>query len=98
MNYCIVVLNIVVCVVYLSAMGVKDFFVRKALERQMKDLPDAQRALFIKMFEESPELFEKIAQEIKEKKKEGQDEMLATVSVMKKYQSEMQALMSKIQR
>lgn len=78
-------------------MGIKSFFIRKAIERQMKDMPAEQRELFIKLFEENPAFFEKIAKEVKEKKKNGQDEMLATVSVMKKYQSEMQELLQKIQ-
>ncbi|MDE0243195.1 MAG: hypothetical protein OYG31_00525 [Candidatus Kaiserbacteria bacterium] len=79
-------------------MGVKSFLVRKAIERQMKQVPAQQREVFMQMFEENPELFEKIAKEVQEKKKGGQDEMLATMSVMKKYQSEMQALVQKIQR
>ena len=79
-------------------MGVKSFFVRKAIERQMKDFPEEQREMFIRLFEENPELFEKIAREVKEKKKAGQDETLAAVSVMKKYQADMQALMQKLQR
>ena len=76
----------------------KDFVVRKMLERQMKHLPENQRNLFIKMFEENPKLFEKIAKEVKQKKKEGQDEMLAAAAVMRKYQSEMQSIMAKIQK
>lgn len=79
-------------------MGVKRFLVRKAIERQMKDVPLQQRELFMQLFEENPELFEKIAMEVREKKKGGQDEMLATMSVMKKYQSEMQTLIQKMQR
>ena len=79
-------------------MGVKDFLARKVLERQMKHLPEGQREMFMRMFEEDPKLFETIAKEIKEKKDQGQDEMLAAMSVMKKYQSEMQALMLKTQK
>ena len=78
-------------------MGVKSFLAKKMLERQLKNLPEAQRGMFMRMFEEDPGLFEKIAGEIQEKKKSGQDEMLAAMAVMKKYQSEMQALMKKVQ-
>lgn len=62
----------------------------------MKHLPKEQREMFIRMFEENPELFEKIAKEVKEKKKEGQDEMLAAAAVMQKYQGEMQQIMTKM--
>ena len=77
-------------------MGVKDFLTKKMLEKQLKHMPEGQRKMFMRMFEENPELFEKIAKEVKEKKKGGQDEMLAVASVMRKYQPEMQALIKKI--
>ena len=79
-------------------MGVKSFLTRKMMEGQLKKhLPKEQRELFIRMFEENPELFEKIAKEVKEKKRNGQDEMLATAAVMQRYQSEMQQLIMKMQ-
>lgn len=82
----------------LTGMGVKDFFVRKMIERQLKNVPEGQRALFMKLFEEDPKLFERIANEVKEKKKQGQDETLAAVAVMRKYQPEIQALIGRIQK
>ena len=77
-------------------MGIKGFLTKKMMERQLKNMPEEQRKLFMRMFEENPDLFEKIAKEVQEKKKGGQDEMLATASVMRKYQSEMQELIKKI--
>ena len=82
---------------YAYGMGIKGFFTRKMMERQMDHLPKEQREMFIRMFEENPELFEKIAKEVKEKKKNGQDEMLAAAAVMRKYQSEMQQIIMKMQ-
>ena len=79
-------------------MGVKSFVTRKAMERQLRNLPASQREMLIKMFERNPDLFEKITKEIKEKKDKGQDEMLASVAVMRKYQGEMQRLMLEIQK
>ncbi len=78
-------------------MGVKSFIARKMIERQMKNLPESQKAMFMSMYERNPALFENIAKEIQEKKKQGQDEMLATMAVMKKYQPEMQKLMTDVQ-
>ena len=77
-------------------MGIKGFLTKKMMERQLKNMPEEQRKLFMRMFEENPDLFEKIAKEVQEKKKGGQDEMLAAASVMRKYQSEMQGLIKKI--
>lgn len=79
-------------------MGVKGFFLRKVIENQMKHLPKDQREMFIRLFEENPKLFEKIAKEVKEKKRAGQDEMLAAAAVMQKYQSEIQQLVSSMKR
>lgn len=77
-------------------MGIKGFLTKKMMERQLKHMPEEQRKLFMRMFEENPDLFEKIAKEVQEKKKSGQDEMLAAAAVMRKYQSEMQGLLKKI--
>ncbi len=79
-------------------MGLRDFITKKALERQLKKMPEEQRTLFRKMFEKNPALFERIAQEIAMKKRKGQDETLASVAVMKKYESEMRTLAMQIQR
>ncbi len=77
-------------------MGIKNYFQKKALEKQLKDLPEAQKKLFTRLFEENPELFKAISAEIKMRKDEGQDEMLATVSVMRKYEPKMQELIKKM--
>ena len=77
-------------------MGLKDFVTDKFLQRQLKHLPESQREMIMKVIKAEPELFEKIAKEIKEKKDNGQDEMMASVSVMKKYQQELQQAMKKI--
>jgi len=75
-------------------MGIKDFFVRKMLERQMKDLPVAQREKMIEVISSNPEFFQKIAEEIKQKQKEGRNQTAATMEVMRKHQGELQKIMS----
>lgn len=77
-------------------MGLKDFLSRKAIERQLKNFPPGQREIFQKLFKDNPELFEKMGNEIKARKKQGQDEMLASVSVMRKYEPEIRALLNKM--
>jgi len=74
-------------------MGIKDFFVRKMLERQMKDLPVEQREKMIGVISSNPEFFQKIAEEIKQKQKEGRYQTAATMEVMRKYQGELQKIM-----
>ena len=74
-------------------MGVKDFFMKKMLEKQMKDLPAEQRNQMIAVISENPEFFQNIAKEIKQKQKEGRDQMAATMEVMRKHQGELQKIM-----
>lgn len=80
-----------------KAKGVKDkgkqFAIKKMMERQLKDAPKQQREMMMKAVEKNPELFEKIAKEIKEKMDAGQNQMSASMQVMKKYQSQIQNAM-----
>ncbi len=66
---------------------------RKMMEKQLKDLPPAQRDQILHIVSENPELFEKIAKEIEAEKKKGKPEMAASMEVMRKYQGELQKLM-----
>lgn len=74
-------------------MSIKDFFVEKLIRSQTKGMPKEQQDMIIKLVSENPELFKKIGEEIKEKTKSGQDQMSATMQVMRKYQSEIQKVM-----
>lgn len=72
-------------------MGVKNFFVKKMAERQMKDMPAEQREMISTLLENNPDLFVKMSKEVEHKvKKEGKDQMLAMMEVGKKYQKELQ--------
>jgi mRNA-degrading endonuclease RelE of RelBE toxin-antitoxin system len=74
-------------------MGVKDFFMKKMLEKQMKDLPKDQQEKMIKLITENPEFFQKISNEIKQEMNSGKDQMAATMGVMRKHQAELQKIM-----
>jgi len=76
-------------------MGIKDFFVRKMLERKLKDVPKEQQEQVMGIIEKDPELFKKIGDEIEAKVKAGKPELYATMDVMKKYQGELQKLSQK---
>ena len=65
---------------------------KQIMKRQMKDVPEDQKAQMMGMVEKNPELFQKIALEVQEVVKKGTDQMLATMKVAKKYQSELQKL------
>ncbi|MEX0933864.1 MAG: hypothetical protein WD003_01200 [Candidatus Paceibacterota bacterium] len=71
----------------------KDYFMKKMLERQLKDLPESQREMVKGALEKNPELFKKIAEEVKRETKKGIPEAAATMQVMRKHQGELQKLL-----
>ncbi len=80
-------------------MGIKDFFVKKAVQLQLKKLPKEQREMVETLLENNPELFSNMAKDMKELTKQGKNEMAAMMEVMKKYQADLQkALGGKIQK
>lgn len=76
-------------------MSIKDFFMKKILASQLKKsgLPQEQQDKLLNAMLKNPELFQKIAQEIKELEKQGKNQMFASMEVMKKYQNELRQLM-----
>jgi len=80
-------------------MGIKDFFLKKMIKSQLKNVPADQQEMIMKLVEEHPELFAKIAKEVQALTKGGKSQMVAMMEVMKKYQKELQgALGGKIQQ
>lgn len=74
---------------------VKNFAMKKMLERQLKDAPAEQQKMIMEMMENNPELFEKIAKEMQEElKNNGNNQMAAATKVLPKYQAEIMAAMS----
>jgi len=76
-------------------MGIKDFFMRKMLKSQLKKsgLPPVQQERLIEGMIKNPELFNKIAKEIKALEKQGKSQMVASMEVMKRYQNELRDIM-----
>ena len=68
-----------------------NFLLKKMLRTQ--GVPEAHIDVFVRMLEKDPELFKKIAEEIREKTAAGTDQMTASVEVMKKYEAELKKLM-----
>lgn len=68
----------------------KNFLLKKILRTQ--GVPEAQVDMVITMMEKNPELFKKIAEEIKAKIKEGKDQQSASLEVMQKYETELKKL------
>ena len=74
---------------------VKNFAMKKMLQKQMKDAPDDQKEMIMAMLEKDPKLFEKIAKEMQEElKANGNNQMAAAQNVLPKYQKEIMSVMS----
>jgi hypothetical protein len=63
---------------------------QKMMDKQ--GVPRAQQDQLLSMVEKNPELFQKIAEEIKAKEKAGQNQTMAAMQVMQKYQNELRKL------
>lgn len=74
---------------------VKNFAVRKLIEKQMRNAPPAQRQLIMTLLEKDPKLFETIAKEVKAEMKNGASELSATMKVMGKHQEKLRGLLGK---
>lgn len=68
----------------------QNFLLKKMLKSQ--GIADEQIEMFIKMMEKNPDLFKKIAEEIKVKMDAGVNQQSASLEVMKKYEEELKKL------
>lgn len=72
----------------------KEFLMKKLLQSKLKGLPEKQQEKILALVTKNPKLFEEIAKKIKEKTDAGADQMMATMTVMKEYQGQIQKLMA----
>lgn len=78
---------------------VKNFAIKKLLDKQLKDAPPEQREMITSLMEKNPEVFEKIAKEMQaELKTNGNNQMAAAMKVLPKYQNEIMSAMSPEQK
>lgn len=63
------------------------------VERQLKNVPPAQRDMILAAVDQNPDFFATLAKEIEAEKKAGKTEMAASMEVMRKHQGELQKIM-----
>lgn len=80
---------------YSSHMALQDFLLKQAMKWKMKDVPKEQQEQIMALVQKDPELFKKIGEEVEKRAKNGEPQMKATMEVMKKYRTELAALMQK---
>jgi hypothetical protein len=76
-------------------MSVQGFLLNQYAKWKLKDMPEAQREQMTALISKDPQLFKKIGEEIERRKKGGEGEMKASMEVMKKYRTDLAALMQK---
>jgi hypothetical protein len=76
-------------------MGIQNFLLAQAMKWKMKDVPEAQREQILALVQKDPELFKKIGEEVEKRTKGGENQMKASMEVMKKYRTELAAIMQK---
>jgi hypothetical protein len=76
-------------------MSVQGFLLNQYAKWKLKDMPEAQREQMTALISKDPQLFKTIGEEIERRKKGGEGEMKASMEVMKKYRTELAALMQK---
>lgn len=59
----------------------------------MKGMPKEEQEKITSMMEKNPELFQKIALEVQEKVKGGQDQISAAMEIVKNYKDELKGFM-----
>ncbi|MFA6278946.1 MAG: hypothetical protein WCS97_01725 [Candidatus Paceibacterota bacterium] len=76
-------------------MSVQSFLFNQYAKWKLKDVPASQREQMTELVSKDPQLFKKIGEEIERRKKGGENEMKASMEVMKKYRAELSVLMQK---
>lgn len=72
---------------------IKEFLMKKMLEKQLKALPKDQQEKIMKMVTENPELFTKIAKEVEQEVKSGKEQTSAAMLVFSRHKAEIQKIM-----
>lgn len=67
----------------------KDFFIKKMLESQLKNIPAEQREKIMKALSDNPEFFTRLAEEVKKEMDSGANQMTAIIKVLPKYKDEL---------
>ena len=76
-----------------QAMSMKNFLMKKMLASKLQGLSQADQDKLFALIDKNPDFFEKIAEEVQAEMKNGKDQMAATMSVVKRRESELKALL-----
>jgi phage/plasmid-associated DNA primase len=69
-----------------------NFFIKKILGQQLKNIPEEQKEKILKIISQNPEFFNKIIEEVKKEINSGKDQMSAVIDVISRYKEEIKKL------
>lgn len=72
----------------------KEFFLKRMLEKELNNLPAAQKDKIIKAISENPDFFKNIAEEFKKEIDGGKSQFEAVSSVMDKNKTELMNILN----
>lgn len=70
----------------------KKMMLRAMMAKQLKGMPKEMQEQILGMVEKNPEFFTKMAKEIQERVKRGENQMFAMQAVAKEHQNELQKM------
>ena len=73
-------------------MSLKDMFMRKMVQSQMKGIPAEEQERILEIIQKNPALFQNIALEAQAAIKSGKDQMSAVRDVLEKYKDQLSSL------
>lgn len=76
-----------------SDMGIKNFLMKKMIGSKLKHLPKNQQDMILALVSENPKFFKELQTQVEAKKKQGQNEQMAMMQVMRENQAKIQTLM-----
>jgi len=71
----------------------KNLLLKKMMKSQLKDVPEAEQEKLLKLVENNPELFQKIALVAQAKMQSGQNQMAALMEATQEHQAELKQLL-----
>lgn len=77
----------------------QEFFLKKMIDAKLKDVPEKEREMIVKLFLKNPDLFKKIAEEAEaEMKMSGKSAMETIPHIMQKYAGDLEQLKKEVEK
>lgn len=70
-----------------------NFFMKQMLAKQMANMPKEQKEKVLKAFDENPDFFKKLIQDISDRLKNGEPQQKAIMSVLSAHKTELEKIL-----